>query len=161
MLVLVSAAVNECCWYYDPSKVHDGDWACGVRRRPVNLSLKYNSTEGWKAKKRTHSELLAKVPLVDRSRFKSNKKAKIHMQFTKCHTQHRIHKYFGKCCAHFFVRVRFIRISSLSFALFSRFSIYVRLFGMLDIHVLRSPQIYHNNPSISESEYLGALKKKK
>ena len=24
---------------------------------------------------------------------------------------------------------------------------------MLDIHILRSPQIYHNNPSILESEY--------
>lgn len=51
-----------------------------------------------------------------------------------------------------FSPVRFIRTSSLSFSL-SRFSIYVRLFGMLDIHILRSPQIYHNNPSISESEY--------
>lgn len=82
-------------------------------------------------------------------------KTEIHMQFTKCHTQHHIHKYFNKCCVFFPVFASSIRISSLSFASLSlfRFSIYVRLFGMLDIHILRSPQIYHNNPSILESEY--------
>jgi hypothetical protein len=32
---------------------------------------------------------------------------------------------------------------------------------MLDIHILRSPQIYHNNPSISESEYRSTCKKYK
>lgn len=53
---------------------------------------------------------------------------------------------------YFFRVVPHPHISSLSVSL-SRFSIYVRLFGMLDIHILRSPQIYHNNPSISESEY--------
>ena len=59
-------------------------------------------------------------------------------------TQHHIHKYFNKCCV-FFSRVRFIRIPSLSYSLthslslsLFRFSIYVRLFGMLDTHyVLR------------------------
>lgn len=32
---------------------------------------------------------------------------------------------------------------------------------MLDRHTLRSPQIYHNNPSISESEYRSTSKESK
>jgi hypothetical protein len=85
------------------------------------------------------------------------------MQFTKCRTQYPHPQIFQQMlCIFFRVLASFIRISSLSFSSLSR-SLAFSFFDLCEViwyaghtHILRSPQIYHNNPSISESEYIEA-----
>lgn len=125
-----------------------------------NLSLKYNSIQH-RRRKRAHGVfLLAKAFLVPSQTAFVEVDLNQTGKFT-CNSQNSIHNIkstnISTNVVYFFpFALPSIRISSLSFPLslsVFRFSIYVRLFGMLDIHILRSPQIYHNNPSISESEY--------
>lgn len=163
-----SAVVDECRL---PLRVIESSWELSVGESwggEKSLSSASNSIERTgRTKRRTKwaGELLAvRLASLTRSsrRFKSNKK-RIRMQFTSpLDTQHHIYKYFNKCCVFFPLFHRsspraLHPLSSLSLPL-TRSSIYVRLFGMLDRHTLRSPQIYHNNPSISESEYRSTSK---